>query len=306
MNINPFPTFTWSHARQQLLTECPRKYAYHYYLSHNGWLSDSTSFQKQCYRLKKLVDLPAFFGQVVHEVVHDAIKEMVQYNTVPDVEMLSKRARLKLRQAFLDSTTHAESWFHQPNRYTMFWEIYHDGYLREQASKRITERLTLCFRHLRSSSSWSDVISPHVKNIGYDNPFRSIYAFKTKIYAMVDHIYKKDHNYILVDWTTAHDQSDDVRQLALLAYHVMKSYHVPIDQVVVRREYLLKGSAHTYHFTAADIRSVEQYIDESINTMRNYQKCPEKNEPVGIEKFPRNATSLCARCHYKELCEAST
>ena len=40
--IRAYPDFSWSQSRRSTFRECPRKYFWHYYGSHNGWLDEAS------------------------------------------------------------------------------------------------------------------------------------------------------------------------------------------------------------------------------------------------------------------------
>ena len=56
------PIWSWSHSRRETFQECPRKYYYQYYASHNGWEADAPETARLAYRLKNLTTLPEEIG----------------------------------------------------------------------------------------------------------------------------------------------------------------------------------------------------------------------------------------------------
>lgn len=307
--IRDFPEFSWSYSRHKTWKECVRKYGYEYYFAHNGWLYDAPAFARYTYRLKKLVNLPILFGQVVHDVIDNTIKQYAQKGYIPKAEELEQRVRTRLRTAFLDSRDHGDEWFQKPNRYTMLFDMYYDGELPEQGVREIHERLRTCLQNFLHSKSFRELTSSQNMKVMESEKFRSIEMNGVKVYAVMDTIYhdtEKD-KWIIVDWKTGKHSSDHIGQLAVYAFYLMKKWDIPLEKIVIRNEYLLTGSCHTYHLTSDDINAMVEQMDESVQAMETYQHDGETNEPVPLEQFqPTSHTFRCQRCNYKEICLDST
>ena len=71
--IRPHPDFSWSQSRRSTFRECPRKYYWQYYGSHNGWLDEATDEARRAWRLKKITNLYMVLGTIVHELAADTI-----------------------------------------------------------------------------------------------------------------------------------------------------------------------------------------------------------------------------------------
>jgi hypothetical protein len=81
--IKPYPEFSWSLSRHKALMECPRKYAFEYYISHNGWLRDSNILAKDAYRFKKMTNLEILFGSAVHDLILSVIGNYLNTGFIP-------------------------------------------------------------------------------------------------------------------------------------------------------------------------------------------------------------------------------
>jgi hypothetical protein len=49
--VHPYPEFSWSQSRRSTFRECPRKYFWTYYGSHNGWLREAPAEARAAWRL---------------------------------------------------------------------------------------------------------------------------------------------------------------------------------------------------------------------------------------------------------------
>ncbi|TYR80556.1 PD-(D/E)XK nuclease family protein [Priestia megaterium] len=303
--MKEFPEFSWSHSRHKLLMECPRKYGYTYYISHNGWLFDAPLLAQQAYRLKKLTTLPMFFGQAVHNVIEKTIKRYMKHHYIPTVSELEATVRSDLRKAFIDSRDHGDLWYHKPNHYIMFFEFYKHGYLTKTETKEINDRLGTCLHHFLQSKTFKELTSHPAINIIESKKFRSTYVDHIKMYAVLDLLYQDDGKYVIVDWKTGKHSTDDLTQLAVYALYVMKKYEIPLEKIEIRNEYLLTGSCHTYQLNSQDIQSLLNLMATSIDMMTTYLKQPDENNPLPLHSFPENGNPFqCNQCFYKELCES--
>ena len=88
--IRAYPDFSWSQSRRSTFRECPRKYYWHYYGSHNGWLDEATAEARQAWRLKKITNLYMVLGTIVHELAAEAV---LGYDTPHRMGTLVKQLR---------------------------------------------------------------------------------------------------------------------------------------------------------------------------------------------------------------------
>ena len=76
-----------------MITQCKRKYAYHYYVSHNGWLDSASAQSQSAYRLKKVSTLSMYAGQAVRQVITEAISDYTSTQIVPGEQNLVKKVQ---------------------------------------------------------------------------------------------------------------------------------------------------------------------------------------------------------------------
>ena len=51
-----------------MLDACPRRYLFHYYVSWGGWSARAPEIVREAFKLKRLLSLPLWRGQLVHYV----------------------------------------------------------------------------------------------------------------------------------------------------------------------------------------------------------------------------------------------
>lgn len=305
--IKQFPEFSWSFSRHQSVLNCQRKYAYDYYISHNGWLKRNVDpISQHAYRLKKLQHLPMFFGQIAHEIIEQTIKQIMYTKTLPRVETLIEQAREKLNDAYISSKKQYNAWVDKPSRYNMFFDIYYDGKLDAEQVEIYKERLAIIFTNFLNSYTVQQLLtrSEQIK-INQTEEFRFLKLHDIKVYIVMDLLYHdvETNKWIIVDWKTGKASASDKQQLALYALYLQQHLGLPLDAIEVRNEYLLNHKHTNTQLEQFDLDSVLDIFNESIRYMKRFQADILTNEPVDLEDFERTEMKeKCAKCNYKEIC----
>lgn len=304
--IKKYPQFSWSLSRHKTLQSCQRKYAYDYYVSHNGWLQYNVSPEAQhAYRLKKLQHLPMFFGHVAHEIIEETITMILRYNEVPDVTTLIERARRKLNDAYIQSKNEAE-WAARPSRSTMLYDMYYYGQLNKEEVAIYQERLHIIFENFLNSYTVQQLRqNREFIDLQQAEEFRTIKLNDITVYLVMDILYKdrRTDQWVIVDWKTGKSTADDRQQLALYANYVHKTLRVPLEQIEVRNEYLLEARHVNTQLDDIDLDVFMHLYSDSVRLMKSFQADILTNEPVELEDFAcTEFVNRCEKCNYKQMC----
>jgi CRISPR/Cas system-associated exonuclease Cas4 (RecB family) len=305
--VKPYPEFSWSLSRHKALMDCPRKYAYEYYISHNGWLRDSNILAKDAYRFKKMTNLEILFGSAVHDLILSVIGNFLNTGFIPPETELIQRLRSTLNSAFKDSKLRADQWRERPNHFQMLHEIYYNGELPQDKVDEIQKRLNVSMRNFLSSKTFTDIRVNKDMQFVEAERFRFMFIDGVKIFIVMDFLYRdmNEGKWIIVDWKTGKESFEDRHQLALYALYLQRVLKVKsIEEIVIRNEYLLTGTHKTYQLTAVDLEKVHELFGMSVFQMQQYLDNISTNQPLNFNHFPKtNTTKKCDRCNYKELCD---
>jgi CRISPR/Cas system-associated exonuclease Cas4 (RecB family) len=305
--IKPYPEFSWSLSRHKALMECPRKYAYEYYISHNGWLRDSNILAKDAYRFKKMTNLEILFGSAVHDLILSVIGNYLKTGFIPPEAELIQRLRSTLNAAFKDSKGRAQMWSERPNHFQMLHEIYYNGELPQDKVDEIQKRLNVSMGNFLKSKTFTDVKENSNMQFVEAERFRFMFIDGVKIFIVMDFLYRdmNQGKWIIVDWKTGKESFEDRHQLALYALYLQRVLKVKsIEEIVVRNEYLLTGTNKTYQLTDVDLEKVHELFGMSVVQMQRYLDDIITNQPLELNQFPKTTTiKKCGRCNYKELCD---
>ena len=298
-----YPAFSWSHSRDRTFRECPRKYYYHYYASHNGWEIDAPESARRAYRLKNLTSLPIEVGAAIHEAASIAIHRARSGGSVPTAEDLYAIVRKRLNQVWKQSEDSDRSkWERSPKQWRIFHEFYYGNGIDDDKRIEAQDRIKRCLRSLLRSVSFREAVASQYIEIKDGDGFTTIRTADTDIYAEPDLIYQKaDRTWMIIDWKTGARHDDEVNQAQVYALYLRERYKVNESDITVRIEYLDNGETQELSFTQEDFENNIAAIRDSIADMRSYLSDVAANAPLEKAKFPLQITSLCRFCNFYEL-----
>ncbi|WP_040205828.1 PD-(D/E)XK nuclease family protein [Neobacillus jeddahensis] len=299
-----YPEFSWSNSRHKTFLDCTRKYYHQYYESHNGWLYDAAEENKSAYRLKNLKNIPLLLGDTIHKVIDWQLKRfLTEKGLLTEAEMITLVTQ-SLNKAYLDSTKSRHLWVNKPKRYQMLHEIYYDHGLSPDVITTAKTKLTLCVQNFFSSKTYQDILTKLEMHVLYSEDFQTFEVNGVDVFVVLDFVYKdvSQDKWIVVDWKTGKESEDDRKQLAFYALFLSREHDIPVEDIIVRNEYLLTGKSREYALTEFEISAAQQLMNDSIYHMLHYLDDPVKNKPIGIEHFAMNASKKCLSCNFREKC----
>ncbi|WP_054948782.1 RecB family exonuclease [Numidum massiliense] len=303
--IKRYPEWSFSQSREQMFQECLRKYYYHYYASHNGWLVElATPLQMKAYRLKQMTNLYLLFGTAVHRACEHVIDQWVTHNVLPTLTTLHDGVRLMLNRAYVQSLDQ-QLWKKQPKRQNMLVEMYYDGGIRQEKIDRIKERQHSCLENLLASRTLSELTKSNEMKVVEREKMNTMLVDETKVYVKIDLLYRRDwENVVIVDWKTGRVNGSDDEQLFLYALYVHENYSVPFENMELRTEYLLSGKSRSIDVTAQQIEEVKDHIKQSVAEMKGLLADEYWNRPKEMSQFtPQPSQRTCRYCNFREICD---
>lgn len=304
-DIKPYPEWSYSLTRDRVFQECLRKYYYHYYASHNGWLTESASeLQIAAYRLKQLTNLYLHFGLSVHSICANAVTQWQKEGVVPSYATLNQRLRKMLNQAYLESRD-KDAWRLRPNRRFMLAEMYYDGVLEQEEVAIIRERMRLCLENFLQSQTLMELTRGEAADIIEMEQLNSFVVHASKVYVSIDLLYRRpDGTWVIVDWKTGKEAPHDEEQLVLYALYVKETYGVPLERLELKTEYLLTGDTRAFQVKGQDIEVTVEKIGKRMEQMKRCLDDADRNRPKPMSRFtPQPSPGKCRRCHFREICD---
>jgi len=306
--VRPYPEWSWSQSRDQLFRECPRKYYYHYYASHNGWQREASEEAQAAYRLKQLANLYLVMGDELHQIAEYLLQQRKeQAATSVTADKLVERLRHRLNQAFLESRD-VHRWKRAPKKSTMLHEMYYTGELPQARVEKIKHRLHACVEGLLHSQTWQELAASSSMRIAEVEELRTFEVDgSTSVYVKMDALFEdpaRDRPWIMVDWKTGMENEKNEEQLILYAVYLAEQAGILPEQLELRVEYLLTGEAKTVYADQTAIARIRESMRTSIEAMQACLADPEQNVPKPKEAFEsRPSRAVCAGCNFRELCD---
>jgi CRISPR/Cas system-associated exonuclease Cas4 (RecB family) len=301
--VRKYPEKSWSISKMKVIEGCYREYYYTYYGSHNGWLKDSTNEQKIAWRLKKLTNIWMMFGDKLHQIISQNLRE---HNKNIDSDKLKEYIRNKLNLGVKQSIINYRTgqWDEYPKG-EMLQEYYYGAKLDPKNILEIKNRIEMCSENFIKTNTYLDLINTDSKLLEADEgTFDYILINGVKVYALIDTLYiDSEGNYIIVDWKTGRFSEYDREQLLVYAIYVMQRYGVPLDRIRGRIEYLAIGEKYDYSFSEQEIEQINLRIINDLRVIDNFLDNPEINKPKDKEVFRRcDDLKKCAKCKYRKIC----
>lgn len=301
--IRPYPEFSWSQSRRATFRECPRKYYWHYYGSHNGWLDEATEESRLAWRLKKTTNLHMLLGNVVHELVASAIEGVRGGARAPTAAELIAEGRNRLNRAWQESQRRDE-WERSPGSLTMMMEFYRGTGPPRDLIEQIRDRLHACLRGLFSSEAYREALEAPLVEIKDVDRLEFVELEGVKLYAQPDLVYRLGDAWRIVDWKTGGRHESHAPQLRTYAVYLREREDLPAGPIVGRLEYLSEGDGTSLPIPDRDVAEERRRILDSVSAMRTYLEDPLRNAALPREGFPLvEDTRRCPRCPFFELCE---
>jgi CRISPR/Cas system-associated exonuclease Cas4 (RecB family) len=301
--IRQYPEFSWSQSRRATFRECPRKYYWHYYGSHNGWLEEAPQEARTAWRLKKLTNLHMTLGNVVHELAAAAIQRVRGGGPAPEAAELIEQGRDLLNRAWLESKRR-EEWERRPGSVTMLMEFYRGTGPSRDLIEQIRGRLYTCLRNLPDTESFREAAEAPLVEVREIDRLDYVELDGVRLYAQPDLLYRLGDAWRIVDWKTGGRHKSHAPQLRTYAVYLRAREDLEDGAIIGRLEYLAAGEGTSLPIPEREVADERRRILDSVGAMRSYLADPVRNAPLPKEEFPlTDDTRRCPRCPFFELCE---
>jgi len=293
--------FSWSISRAKMFRECLRKYYYSYYGSWNGWTEEGSPYAKLCYRLKQIVDLPTWAGDIVHRAIETALRRW-RRGQIMSREAMQSLARNMLNNEWKES---AEGlWLRHPKKYRNLFEHY---YSREVSAEDRSALRQKVFDSLQAfeEMGWAR----ELRSLPPDDwlTVEELLSFpiaETKVWVVIDCAFRRGAETVIYDWKTGAAAEEDTASDQLICYALFAAtvWGASLDSLRLSPVYLAERSAPRHTVSAEQVIGFRERAFQSVKEMREHLADPVRNL-AREEAFPRTTeTSRCQRCGFFEVC----
>lgn len=319
--------FGWSFSREASFDECARRYYFHYYLSWGGWSDRAPAIAREAFRLKRLVSLPLWRGQLVHYAASLVLRSMRAKGRVPDRDAVVAWAleRFDAQYAFSRDKRYLVEPKKTGNRLNVDWlALFDHEYGRPVAPETLDRCREECVRGIEGLLSSpllpaimaSDRARWEIEDLERAEFAQAFEIDGVTVYVKTDFIFRgAAGEFCIVDWKTgraaeraagADDPGDAAAQLGVYAFWAARAMRVPTGSVRLYEVRLLDGGAFREH--AADEGAVEEArrrIEDGIAKLAAVlvNRDTARNEALGPRAFPTIDGGRCRFCNFYRICK---
>jgi hypothetical protein len=323
--------FGWSLSREATFDDCRRRYYFHYYLSWGGWGADAPAIAREAFRLKRLVSLPLWRGQLVHYVASMVLRSMKAKGRIPDRDKVIAYTleRFDAQLEFSRSRKYLTTPKKSGNRLNIDWlSLFEHEYGREIASAaletfrgecvRAVE--ALCASPLLGALLETDRAKWEIEDLDSGDFSQQFDYGGATVFVKTDFLYRAaDGTLRIVDWKTNRPQStalaadDEPRnaavQLGIYAYYASRILREPVAALRLLEVNLLDGGRVIEHAAdEASIARAEETIAAGVAKLAALlvRGDTARNEALPPAQFPTIGNGRCRFCNFYRICKDET
>jgi len=321
--------FGWSVSREALFRECARRYYFHYYLSWGGWERSASPVAREAFKLKRLVSVYLWRGQLVHYIASKFLQSMKVKGRIPEREAVLRYAleRFEAQLEFSRSKRYLTTPKKSGAALTIDWLALIDHEYGGQVGPQVVERIRgevargiegLYETPLHEALRDTDPRVWVIEDID-TGAFSQSFAFRgVTVYVKTDFTFRdRGGNLCIVDWKTnagkeqgidADDEEprDASVQLGVYQYYAVESLGEPLERVRLYEVNLLdRGRVREHAADAEAYRAAALHIEEGIRELASMlvNGDTERNEALPRGRFPTIEDGRCRFCNFYRICK---
>lgn len=259
--------------------------------------------------MRNLVTLSKLRGQIVHDVIAEALKSL-RYGTTITPRIAKDNVTAIIRERYAES---AKKLWHIDNRpqgrkqseiTSLVEHYYHFSNLNERA--RETQQVAWrCVENLVGSDFWADMVGagPSGWMEIEEGNFPSFDLDGIKVYTKIDLAHSNGGNTI-IDWKTGSPNPADRNQLTLYSLYAKSKWEWDPCETTLAAAYLQPElRVETFTPTADELEAAKDMVRESFARMMEAEPA---FGPADISQFPVSENSgQCAWCRFQAICEGT-
>jgi hypothetical protein len=218
--------FGWSISRENKFHQCRRCYYFHYYFSWGGWQKTAPSVVREAFKLKRLVSLPLWRGQLVHYIASKFLQSLKIKGRIPakddvinyTMERFDNQFQFSRRKDYLNTPKKTGG------RLNIDWLALRDHEYSEDIERSSLERTRWeCVKSIEglyesplleiivktNSENWE------IEDLDHAQFSQSFRYHGVDVYAKTDFTFLgEDSCFNIVDWKTSHNSDNSTEPIA--------------------------------------------------------------------------------------------
>ncbi len=318
--------FGWSVSRERLFEECRRKYFFHYYLSWGGWQRTAPIVSREAFKLKRLVPLALWRGQLVHYVVSKILQSMKAKGRIPDkgdvLDYTIKRFETQLdfsaRKQYLTEPKK------KGDRINIDWlALFDHEYDRPLEKDRLEGTRQECIEGIEGFYASpilpvlteTDTAVWTIEDLDHAE-FSQVVEFEgVTVFVKTDFMFRRDEGkFDIVDWKTNRPGRNNFdttseknrTQLGVYGYYAVTVLGESLENLRLLEVNLLDGGrVKEFTITEDDLDHFRSRIGAGIEKLSQVLESgnTERNEPLPPAYFPPSESGRCRSCNFYRICK---
>lgn len=278
----------WSVSRYETFSNCKRAYFYNYYAKFDNQIPlDEINY------LKKLSSIPLEKGNIIHDVIRDALVRYTKTTIPIDKNRLFTHI-YSMVKSYCNRKVFAEVYYGQLDKIELD-EIY----------KEVKIAVVNFFKSNRLAWILEEAISNKSKWIIEPDGYGETRFGDLKAYCKVDFFFPLKNEYYILDWKSGRYSAEKHRK-QMLAYSLWakNSFNLEPNQINPILTFLLPDYREIGEpFTAEEMAEFYNTIESETQEMYAFCANVEENIPVSKENFSKTTNYfICSFCNYRKLC----
>ena len=332
--------FGFSLSRESMFDECRRRYYFHYYLSWKGWEPQAPAIVREAFRLKRLVSLPLWRGQLIHYVTTKVLQSTKARGRLPEKSKVLDYIleRFEEQLAFSSSGMYRTEPKKRNGKLNIDWlALFEHEYGRRITEERIEKTRQECIEGIEGlfvgpmigAIFDSDSGMWEIEDLDHAEFSQNFIFHGVTVYAKTDLIFRgRDGSFNIVDWKTNRphtpaiddtgphkhdartgDESGAPRhrvQLGIYGYHAAKIRNEPLESIHLYEVNLLdKGRVVEHTIGDEELVIFDKHIVQGISKLSSVlvDFDTRRNEPRSSDSFPKIDNGTCRFCNFFRICK---
>ena len=318
----------WSISRESMFDTCRRRYYFHYYLSWNGWNARSPAIVREAFKLKRLVSLPLWRGQLVHYIASKVLQSMKRKGRIPDRRDVLRYMGERFEQQ-LDFSA-SKHYLTKPKKsggkLNIDWlALFEHEYGKILDAARIEQIRGECVQAVEGlldspvlrQAMETDREEWVIEDLDRAEFSQHLSFDGVTVYVKTDFIFRDRGGALcIVDWktnrsagageNTGREERNAAVQLGVYGYYAVTVLGEPVDGIRLYEVNLLRGRTVTEHAIQEEmIERFRGHIAGGIAKLSSVlvEGDRERNEPEAVHYFPKIDNGRCYTCNFFRICK---
>jgi len=321
--------FGWSLSREATFDDCRRRYYFHYYLSWGGWRSGAPPIAREAFKLKRLVSLPLWRGQLVHYITSLVLRSMKAKGRIPEKEIVIAYALERFHAQF--EFSRAKKYVSAPKkeleRLNIDWlALFEHEYDRAVSSATLEAIRGECVQGIEGlyaspvlgSIMETDRSTWDIEDLEAGTFSQHFDYGGVTVFVKTDFMFRgSDGALHIVDWKTnrragreASAAEEEPRnaavQLGVYGFYATRILHEPVASIRLLEVNLLDGGKSIEHAVGEDsIKRADETLAAGIAKLSAMLvgRDTARNEALPAPHFPKIENGSCRFCNFYRICK---